>query len=122
MLPVVLLGYREDVPDLISAADVVVSTAVWEGQPIWLQEALGLGAAIVATDAGGTREVTGDAAQLVAVGDATALAREIGALLSDAVRREALGESALARAATLPSVLDVVGSLTGLYGSVRSGR
>lgn len=121
-LPVVLLGYREDAPDLMSAADVVVSTAVWEGQPIWLQEALGLGAAIVATDAGGTREVTGDAAELVAVGDASALAQSIGALLSDEPRREALERSALARAATLPSVADVVGSLTALYETVRLGR
>ncbi|MEP7766128.1 glycosyltransferase family 4 protein [Sanguibacter sp. 25GB23B1] len=121
-LPVLLLGYREDAPDLMSAADVVVSTAVWEGQPIWLQEALGLGAAIVATDAGGTREVTGGAAVLVAVGDATALARGIDELLSDATRRGALKESARARAATLPSAIDVVGSLTELYRSLRLGR
>ena len=64
-LPVRLLGRRDDVPDLMAAADVVVSTARWEGQPLGVQEALGLGAAVVATDVGGTREVTGDAAVLV---------------------------------------------------------
>lgn len=116
-LAVRLLGFRDDAPDLLAAADVVVSTAVWEGQPIWLQEALGLGAAIVATDAGGTREVTGDAAVLVPVGSAAGLASSIDALLADEGRRRALGSAALARAAQLPTVEDVVDSLTALYGT-----
>ena len=53
-LPVRLLGHRDDVPDLLAAADVVVSSAVWEGQPVGIQEALHAGAAVVATDVGGT--------------------------------------------------------------------
>ena len=64
-LPVRLLGHRDDVPDLLAAADVVVSSAVWEGQPVGIQEALHAGAAIVATDVGGTGAVVGDAAILV---------------------------------------------------------
>ena len=114
-LPVVLLGFRDDAPDLLAAADVVASTAVWEGQPIWLQEALGLGAAIVATDAGGTQEVTGDAAVLVPVGDSVALAQAVDGLLADDGRRRALSDAALARAAALPNVVDVVASLEALY-------
>ena len=54
-LPVRLLGHRDDVPDLLAAADVVVSSAVWEGQPVGIQEALHAGAAVVATDVGGHR-------------------------------------------------------------------
>ena len=46
----------------------------WEGQSLNLQEALRAGAALVATDAGGNREVTGDAALLVPAGDPAALA------------------------------------------------
>ena len=42
-LPVRLLGHRDDVPDLLAAADVVVSSAVWEGQPVGIQEALHAG-------------------------------------------------------------------------------
>ena len=64
-LPVRLLGHRDDVPDLLAAADVVVSSAVWEGQPVGIQEALHAGAAVVATDVGGTAAVVGDAALLV---------------------------------------------------------
>ena len=53
-LPVRLLGRREDVPVLMAAADVVVQTSHWEGQPLTIQEALNAGAAVVATDVGGT--------------------------------------------------------------------
>lgn len=113
--PVELLGRREDVADLLVAADVVVSTAVWEGQPLAVQEALALGAAVVATDAGGTREVTGDAAVLVPVGDAGAVASAVAAVLSDGARRAGLQDAALARAAALPALADVLAQLDDVY-------
>ncbi|MDM8085964.1 glycosyltransferase family 4 protein [Cellulomonas cellasea] len=122
-LPVRLLGRREDVADLMAAADVVASTAVWEGQPIAVQEALQLGCPLVATDAGGTREVTGDAAVLVPVGDADAFARALSEVLADPSRREALAASSRAQAATLPRVADVVAQLRAVYsGRAASGE
>ncbi|VTR77799.1 glycosyltransferase family 4 protein [Cellulomonas hominis] len=113
--PVRLLGRREDVTDLMAAADVVASAAVWEGQPLALQEALALGAAVVATDAGGTREVTGDAAVLVPVGDAAALGTAVAEVLADEPRRTSLRAAATARAATLPTVPDVLAQLREAY-------
>jgi glycosyltransferase involved in cell wall biosynthesis len=113
--PVDLLGRREDVADLLAAADVVASTAVWEGQPLAVQEALALGAALVVTDAGGTREVTGDAAVLVPVGDAGAFAAALAAVLGDDARRAALRDAARARAATLPGIADVLTQLDAAY-------
>ena len=121
-LPVRLLGRREDVADLMAAADVVASTAVWEGQPIAVQEALQLGAPLVATDAGGTREVTGDAAVLVSVGDADGLARALGEVLGDTSRRAALAAASRAQAATLPGVADVVAQLRAAYRGRTSSR
>ena len=53
-LPVRLLGRREDIAVLLEEADVVVQTSLWEGQPLIIQEALRAGAAVVATDVGGT--------------------------------------------------------------------
>ncbi|MCU1432404.1 MAG: hypothetical protein JWP95_1509 [Actinotalea sp.] len=102
-LPVRLLGRREDVPDLLAAADVVVSTARWEGQPLGVQEALAVGAAVVATDVGGTREVTGDAAVLVAP-HAAQIAAAVRSLLHDEDRRRALGVAARAQAGRLPDL------------------
>ncbi|HEX3003501.1 MAG TPA: glycosyltransferase [Angustibacter sp.] len=101
-LPVRLLGWRDDVGDLLTVADVVVSSAVWEGQPIAVQQALQAGAAVVATDVGGTAEVTEDAALLVPGGDAAALAAGVRRLLSDPRARDELRARARRRAAQLP--------------------
>jgi len=114
-LPVDLLGPRGDVAALLVAADVVVSAAVWEGQPLNLQEALRAGAAIVATDAGGTREVTGDAAVLVPVGDATAMAVAVSGLLLDPAALEERRRRSRAQALTLPSIGDAVTHLATFY-------
>jgi glycosyltransferase involved in cell wall biosynthesis len=101
-LPVWLLGWRDDIPELLAAADVAVSSAVWEGQPIWIQEALAAGCAIVATDVGGTAQVVGDAAVLVPAGDSAALGRAIEALLVDDVARGELRARAVRRSRELP--------------------
>lgn len=102
-LPVRFLGHRTDVADLLGASDVVVSTARWEGQPVALQEALHLGAAIVATDAGGTADVVGDAALLVPVGDAETLASALVDVLRHGSVRDDLRSKAIHRSAELPS-------------------
>jgi glycosyltransferase involved in cell wall biosynthesis len=113
--PVRVLGRRADVPELFAAADVVVSTAVWEGQPLAVQEALGQGAAVVATDAGGTREVTGDAAVLVPVGDDRGLATAVRRVLTDSDERDRLRAAAAARATELPTPADVRAQLRAIY-------
>jgi glycosyltransferase involved in cell wall biosynthesis len=101
-LPVRLLGHRSDIVDLLSAADVVVSSSVWEGQPISLQEALQVGAAIVATDVGGTAAVLGDAGLLTAPGDDNALAAAIRLVVTYGSERDRLRSHAFERAAMLP--------------------
>lgn len=87
--PVRLLGYRRDVADLLAAADVVVATSVWEGQPLFVQEALRAGAVLVATAVGGVGDIVGDAALLVPAGDVAAVDAAVVRLLDDAgLRRE----------------------------------
>lgn len=81
-LPVRLLGRREDVAVLMGAADVVVQTSLWEGQPLTVQEALRAGAAVVATDVGGTAVTARGGAELVDP-DAAALADAVADLLAD---------------------------------------
>ncbi len=114
-LPVRLLGARADVPDLLGAADVVVSASVWEGQPVFLQEALRAGAAVVATDAGGTGEVTGAAADLVPVGDPPALAAALRRLLADDALRAERGAAARVRAAQLPTAEDAAAQVRAVH-------
>ncbi|WP_432511211.1 glycosyltransferase family 4 protein [Kineococcus sp. SYSU DK001] len=102
-LPVRLLGRRDDVADLLAAADVAVSASVWEGQPVFVQEALRAGVPLVATDAGGTREVTGEAAVLVPVGDAAGLADALRRLAADPAERAVRAQRSAQRAAELPT-------------------
>ena len=60
-LPVVLLGRRGDVADLLGAADVCVLPSRWEGSPFTAQEALRAGTPLVATRTGGMPELVGEA-------------------------------------------------------------
>jgi glycosyltransferase involved in cell wall biosynthesis len=121
-LPVSFLGHRRDVPDLIAAADVVVSSARWEGQPVALQEALHVGAAIVATDAGGTADVVGDAALLTPVGDAESLASALVDVLRHGSVRDDLRSKAVHRAGELPTAEQAVEAALAAYRSVGAGR
>jgi putative peptidoglycan lipid II flippase len=121
-LPLRLLGARGDVSDLLAAADVVVVPSLWEGQSLLLQEALGAGAVLVATDAGGNREVTGDAALLVPTRDPVALAGAIATLLGDPAETRRLRAAALQRAARLPSASDALDQVTTLYERVLDRR
>jgi glycosyltransferase involved in cell wall biosynthesis len=120
-LPVRLLGWRDDVADLLAVADVVVSAAVWEGQPIAVQQALQAGRALVATDVGGTAEVTGDAALLVPSGDAPALAAALRRVLTDPTERLRLAAAARSRGASLPTDRDALVAALAVYRSV-TGR
>jgi glycosyltransferase involved in cell wall biosynthesis len=117
-LPVRLLGRRSDVPDLLAAADVVVSSADWEGQPVWLQEALLVGAPLVVTDAGGTAATIHEAGTLVAVGDAAALADGIRTVLTDPGESQRLRGLSRAAADVLPTEAEAVAAALTAYRSV----
>jgi glycosyltransferase involved in cell wall biosynthesis len=114
-LPVRLLGRRSDVADLFAAADVAVCSSVWEGQPLVVQEALRLGAPLVATDVGGTAEVAGDAAVLVPFGNPGALADAVARLVDDPAERAALSSAGRVRAQTFPTDADALAQVLSVY-------
>lgn len=101
-LDVVLLGRRDDVPDLLGAADVYVLTSVWEGRPLVIQEAMQVGLPVVTTAAGGVPELVGDGARVVSVGDSDAVADAVAELLDDPRRRAELAARGRQRAAGWP--------------------
>lgn len=53
-------SFRQDVPDVLAAADIFVLPSLWEGLPIGLLEAMAMGKAIIATKVDGTSEVIED--------------------------------------------------------------
>lgn len=88
---VLRLGHRDDVAELLCAADVFAMPSLYEGTAGAAIEALALETPIVASDLAGTRGVlvAGRTADLVPVGDARELARAIATTLDDAQGRAA---------------------------------
>jgi glycosyltransferase involved in cell wall biosynthesis len=52
--------FRQDVPDVLAAADIYVLPSLWEGLPIGLLEAMAMGKAIIASNVDGTSEIIKD--------------------------------------------------------------
>jgi glycosyltransferase involved in cell wall biosynthesis len=95
------LGFREDVPRLMRAVDLVLHTST-APEPFGrvLVEAMLAGRAVVASRGGGAVEIVEDGVTgvLVPPGDACEAARAVGALLSHPARRTAMGEAGRERA------------------------
>lgn len=77
------VGYRDDGPSYIAAADVFALSSVWEACSLAAQEAMSLGVPVVSTAVGGMPELIADrvSGRLVPSGDARALAGAISDLL-----------------------------------------
>jgi glycosyltransferase involved in cell wall biosynthesis len=120
--PMRLLGRREDVADLISAADVLVLPSLWEGWPLVLSEALQLGRPIVATRVGGVPDLVRDAAVLVPAGDADALATAVAGLVERPGQRRELAERAKRRAMELPTEDDTADAVLAVYRGLVSSQ
>jgi glycosyltransferase involved in cell wall biosynthesis len=101
-LPILLLGRRSDVADLLGAADACVLPSRWEGSPFTAQEALRAGTPLISTRAGGIPELVGTAAELVPVGDAGALAEAVVRVLEDPAHAAELAEAGRRQAAGWP--------------------
>lgn len=94
------LGRRDDVPDLMAAADSYLMSSAWEGLPLVLIEASAAGLPIVATDVGGNAEIVEEGANgyLVPAEDPAALAGAVSRMESLPVAtREAMGAAGLHR-------------------------
>jgi glycosyltransferase involved in cell wall biosynthesis len=114
-LPAILLGRRDDVADLLGAADVCVLPSRWEGSPLIAQEALRAGTPLVATRAGGMPELLGDGALLVPVGDPDALRQALREVLTDPDLARRLVEAGTVRAAGWPDEATAARRLVAVY-------
>ncbi|MFH9405307.1 glycosyltransferase family 4 protein [Streptomyces sp. NPDC017638] len=121
-LPVRLVGRRDDVPDLLAAADLALLTSRWESRSVLAQEALHARVPLVATRVGGVPDLVGDAAELVPYGDPVALAGTVLRLLADPGRRARLRERAARQAASWPSEDETVAQVLSVYDELTRPR
>ena len=86
---------RERIPEMIAVMDVLVHTALYEGLPRVLAQALAMGKPCVACDADGAREVVvpEETGYLVQPGDTSGLAAAVDRLLRDPQLRARMGEA-----------------------------
>lgn len=114
-----LLGWRDDVPQILAALDAFLLTSRWEGLPRSLVQAMAAGVPVVATAADGTRDVVADGRTgfLVPVGDVAGAAARVTQLLRDPALR---AELAAAAQAMVPEfdVADMVLRQERLYGQL----
>jgi glycosyltransferase involved in cell wall biosynthesis len=93
------LGKRTDVPDVLAAFDVAVSSSRFEGTPLAVMEWMEAGLPIAATRVGGVPELIEDGVHglLVEPGDAQALAAAVARLLRDRSAAAEMGTRARER-------------------------
>jgi glycosyltransferase involved in cell wall biosynthesis len=119
-LPVMLLGNREDVPDLLAAATAVVMPSRWEGLPLSLSETLMAGRPVIAFAVGGIPGLVGEAGVLVPYGDVEGLRAAVRRVIEEPSAAAELAEAARRRGRELPDGDDAVEAVLGAYRSARS--
>lgn len=114
-----LLGLREDVARLLTAADVFVQPSRSEGLPLAVLEAMAAGLPVVASRVGGIHEavIEGETGRLVLPGEPAALAAALADVLDTPGRRELLGRAGHERAAREFSVARMAQRYRALYGA-----
>lgn len=117
-----LLGERADVPRLMSALDIMVSSSSSEGFPNVIGEAMCCALPCVVTDVGDSAGIVGDAGVVVPPRDPEALADALEGMLDAGpnVRRK-IGLAARQRVQELYSLQAIVREYEELYRSLAAG-
>lgn len=115
------LGVQSNVADWINAADVFTLSSAWEGFGLVVAEAMACKKVVVATDAGGVKEVLGNCGYLVPIRNSNALS----AALKEALRLPteaagSLGQAARERIISCYSLDNTVKRWCSIYEEARS--
>ena len=114
---ITFLGVRNDLPDLLAAADSVLMPSLTEGFPRTAIEAMAAGKPVIATSVGGTPEaiIDGETGLLVPPMDVDAMVKALVELVGDRELQVRLGSAGRKRAEQNYSVENYVSRLDGLY-------
>lgn len=115
--PVLFPGFRQDLPRLLPACELMAHPAEMEGLGVALLQAAACGLPIVAGRAGGIPEIVvpGVTGALIEPGDAATLATHLDHLLGDPAERSRLGTAARARVQANFSLEAMVGGNLAVY-------
>jgi glycosyltransferase involved in cell wall biosynthesis len=121
---VMFLGVRTDVPDVLAALDVAVSSSDFEGSPLSVMEFMEAARPIVATRVGGVPDLIEDGVHglLVEPQDPPAFAAAVARQLSDRDAARAMGERARERRRAEFDIDVMVRRLEQLYTELRGAR
>lgn len=119
-----LLGWRDDVVDLLHGMDLFLLTSLFEGLPRAVLQAMAAGVPVVATNVDGTPEVVleGRTGLLVSAGDTAATAAALLRLAGDLQLRSALRDEATVRLGARFEIGRMVRDLDELYGELLEGK
>jgi glycosyltransferase involved in cell wall biosynthesis len=91
------LGYRDDVPSLLGAADLVLHPSLADALPTTVMQALAVGVPVLATDVGGIPDIVGTDAGVLVPPEPGAMAAGLTRLLTDDELRARLGAAGRSR-------------------------
>jgi glycosyltransferase involved in cell wall biosynthesis len=113
-----VLGYRDDVPRLLAAADFFVLTSRHEGLAFSLLEAMAYGLPAIVTDLAENIEAVGNAGVVVPGGDEAALTAALRRLAENESERIELAKRAQGRAAELFDAEKMIARTRAVYDDV----
>ncbi|MDL0138590.1 glycosyltransferase family 4 protein [Halobacterium salinarum] len=118
------VGFRSDIPELLSLFDVFVLPSKAEACPIVVLEAMAMECPVVATDVGGVPEEIpdDDHGWVVPPTDSRALARAIREALDNPNEAQRRASNARARVESMFSLTECVGRHEALYRSLVEGQ
>lgn len=118
---ILLLGERDDVPELLKCFDLYCMPSRTEAFPVALGEAMCCSLPCVATRVGDTEVLTSDTAVLVSPNDSTQLTQALCQLLDETHEfRLSLGDRAMRRVKDIFSLSYVAESYKALYQEIQS--
>jgi glycosyltransferase involved in cell wall biosynthesis len=118
---VVLMDGRDDVPDVLSAADIFCLSSYTEGMPNVVAEAMACGVPAVVTDVGDAARLVGDTGLVAPARDPGALAAQLRTMIEMAPeQRRGLGEVARQRIRNEFSLERMIRAYDALYSEPRA--
>ena len=115
-LPMVFLGWRNDIGRILSASDIAILCSDNEGIPLTLIQAAQAGLPIVSTNVGSVSDIVEDGKTgLLTEVNSDALITAIGQLLKDPAEQDAYGQAGKIRAEKFFSLSEMINSHESLY-------